>query len=110
MRIFLDREKQPFLLQVAEDPVGGGRIERRSAFKRAKAGQEDAGLVERGNRTSPSSLPSSKSSLPQPGAMWTMPVPSVSPTASQAMTRWISRAGCAGPHFCFTATSAISAG
>ena len=36
---------------------------------------------------SPSRLPSWKSSAPQPGAMWTMPVPSSSPTSSQATTR-----------------------
>ena len=37
---------------------------------------------------SPSDLPSWKSSAPQPGAMWTIPVPSSSPTSSQATTRW----------------------
>ena len=35
---------------------------------------------------SPSDFPSAKSSAPQPGAMWTIPVPSSSPTWSQATT------------------------
>ncbi len=49
--------------------------------------EEGAGLVDRHDHGQPVRLPSSKSSAPQPGAMWTMPVPSSTPTSSQAITR-----------------------
>ena len=49
VRILLDRYKQPFVLEVTQYPVNGGRIKRRSAFKLSKAMQEYTGLVEGGN-------------------------------------------------------------
>ena len=45
-------------------------------------------LVDRADDRQPERLcPAAKSSAPQPGAMWTMPVPSSSPTSVQATTR-----------------------
>ena len=47
-----------------------------------EAGQVVAVLVSGAMTGRPSALPSWKSSAPPPGAMWTMPVPSSSPTSS----------------------------
>ena len=54
----------------------------------AEAVDVDAELVDRrDHRQVVAPCESAKSSLPQPGAMWTMPVPSSALTSSQAITR-----------------------
>ncbi len=58
----------------------------------------------------PTSLPRWKSSSPQPGAMWTMPVPVVAPTSFQATTRWASLAETSGAQVCRRTVSAMSSG
>ncbi len=103
VRILLHREQHALLLQVVEDPVGRGADRRRTCPSSApKPGTKTPYSSSGATGGRPSSLPSWKSSLPQPGAMWTMPVPSVSPTSFQAMTRWSSRADLAGAQFCST--------
>ena len=72
-------------LEVLDDRVGRRRgrpsrtgcRSRRGRCPPRRSGRRPAG---------PSSLPSWKSSAPQPGAMWTMPVPSSSPTSLHATT------------------------
>src|SRR4029453_18187403 len=50
VRILLDCYKEPFVLEITQYPVNGGRIKRRSAFKLSKARQKYTGLIEGRNR------------------------------------------------------------
>ena len=64
-------------------------------LERAEARVEAAVLVDRRDHRQPVDAPSSKSSVPAPGAMWTMPVPSPSSTSSHGITR-CADGSCAG--------------
>src|SRR5207237_2380210 len=107
--VVLDCHEQFFLLEVGQYPVDGRGSTADRPSSSPKPGRNMPVSSRGAIGTRPSCLPRAKSSLPHPGAMCTMPVPSASLTASHGITLCISRAAFAGPHFCFTATSAISA-
>ncbi len=90
VRIFLDREEAALLLKLVENPVGGCGIVGRLAGELAEAFEEDAGVIERGDRDEALALycRARKSSLARNRERCrTMPVPSVSPTTSSRRRR-----------------------
>jgi hypothetical protein len=98
VRVLLDRHKQFFLLEVAQYPVDGSEIERRSASKLSETVQKYAGLVEGRNRDQTFLLAkreiffaATRGNVHDSGAFsFTHRIP--------GNHLWISRAGFAGPH------------
>ena len=77
----LEAVEPPGRLEVLDDRLADVAARRDRSATRSRRGRCPISSI--GATTgSPSALPSWKSSAPQPGAMWTMPVPSSSPTSS----------------------------